>query len=121
MAGLVVAVFLAVSWLKFELVDGGGRTLPVDLPNGVITVRSLGHAPMDVEWLPVLRYGKIVHCSPFNTADAFADKFIVYFEDGRKAMLKLMERRSLFDRGLRTVSWDPCVLYRPNDHVVTSL
>ena len=56
----------------------------------------------DNNWLDVLKYGEIIVARPFKGNDAYAEKFIVYFNGGKKGSLKLIERSSLFDREVRS-------------------
>ena len=102
--GLGIALFLLISYVKYNLFDEH-IDQPVSFPQGEKSVSEF-NAQVDADWLPVMRSGSIVSCVPFDAFDAYADKFIIHFADGRKGMLKLMERRSLFDRALRLFAWD---------------
>jgi len=75
---------------------------------------------MDDEWLPILRNGTIVSCVPFMSYDAYADKWLATFEDGRVAMLKLVSDPSMFERTIVTLPFDECVHSLPLDNTTTT-
>jgi hypothetical protein len=112
----LVGCFLLVSFVKFR-----GETLATPnafrdkewkLVNGEMqrvdllrTVSSFS-PEVDREWISILKSGQITLCAPFDTFDAYADKWLVLIEGKYKGMIKLMEKHSILDRGLRMVSWN---------------
>jgi len=96
------ALYLAACLLYAAVLAPAPQPLPEGPP---VVVREFS-AEEDAAWLPALAHGEIVSCEPFDAFDAYADKFVVRLADGRKAMLKLVEKHTLLDRALRTVAFD---------------
>ena len=116
---VLLFLFFATSYLKFNFYDEHRYIYPNKEQNAVSNGRlkwKLADSPrvvsefsseVDEEWIPVMKYSTITFCVPFDAFDAYADKFIIELEGGYKAMIKLMEKQSLFDRALRTITFDP--------------
>ena len=104
---VLVLTFLLLSFLKYHLVDTHTNT-KARIQGSLISEFS---AKTDEEWINNLKYSRIVACQPFDAFDAYADKFIIKLESGQKAMIKLMEKTSLFDRAFRTLDWHPYLAY----------
>ncbi len=63
-------------------------------------------AQTDAEWLPVLSSAPIVSIKPFDSKDAYADKFIATLEGGYKTVIKLFHSTTLFPRFLPVIAFD---------------
>lgn len=111
---LFICTFFGVSYVKFNLWDEHLQTQQF-YDHKVV---SMFNEKVDDEWIPILKYGKIISCVPFDAFDAYADKFIVEFDGGYKGMFKLMEKPSLFDRAIRTVHWNMFVLIIINLYIL---
>jgi len=63
-------------------------------------------AQTDAEWLPILSSAPIVSINPFDSKDAYADKFIATLEGGYKTVIKLFHSTTLFPRFLPVITFD---------------
>lgn len=103
---VLCVLFIGASWIKFTFYDtqqNYNRTIRNDNSLKVVSEFS---EEVDNEWIPIMKYGNIIHCEPFKAFDAYADKFIIEIEGGYKGMIKLMEKQSLFSRALQTIHYN---------------
>ncbi len=73
---------------------------------------------LDDEWLPVLANGTIADGFNFIRGDAFAEKYVFVFEDGKRALVKMNERLPILPWTYFNLPRDPQSKRTPYDPFV---